>query len=127
MAGADEGGGAGVVRAGADGTAGCAAGVGATGVDGAAAVVDVGAAVGVCRAVDLTLTTGTFGVGLTVAATGLDDEDEELAFAAAPITNTSPQNTRNPVSTLCLAAHGFRRSGPPGTPPGDCGGGYPCQ
>jgi hypothetical protein len=89
-------------------------------VEGAAAVAAVCAAVGVGRVAGLALTTGTFGVGLTVAATGLDDEDEELAFAATPTTNKNPQNTRNPVSTLCLAAHGFRRSGPPGAPPGGC-------
>jgi len=110
-----------------DGAAGWAASVVWAGVAGVAAVVAVRTAVGACRAVDLARATGTFGVGLTVAATGLDDEDEELAFAATPITNTNPQNARNPVSTLCLAAQGFGRFGPPGAPPGSRGGGYPCQ
>jgi len=111
----------GVVWAGAVGAAGCAAGVAGAVVDGvAAAVVAVSAAVGVCLAVDLALAAGTFGVGVIVTATGLDNEDEEQAAVATPITNTSPQNARNPVSTLCLAARGFRRPGQPGATPGGC-------
>jgi hypothetical protein len=87
-------------------------------------VVAVGA--GVFLAVDLALATGTFGVRLLARGSGVDVGDEELAAAAMPMTKTSPQHARNPASTLCLAAQGFGRSGPPGAPPGSRGGGYPC-
>ena len=84
----------------------------------AAAVVTVCAAgtvvfdVGLAVAASLPVAGAT---GLLVAVTSVDDEEEEPAAAAMPMTNTSPQNARNPVSALCLAAQGFRRCGP-----------YPC-
>jgi hypothetical protein len=62
----------------------------------------------------LAVVAGAFTVGLLAVAADLDDEDEEPAAAATPMMNTSPQHTRNPVSTLCLAAQGFRSCGPPG-------------
>jgi hypothetical protein len=88
-----------VVWGGVDG-----AGVVWAGVDGAATVVAVGA--GVFLAVDVASATDTFGVRLLARGCGVDDE-EELA-AAMPTTKTSPQHTRNPASTLCLAVLGFR-------------------
>lgn len=64
--------------------------------------------------IGLAVVAGAFTVGLLATAADLDDEDEELAAAATPMMNTSPQNASNPVSTLCLAAQGFRSCGPPG-------------
>ncbi|HTZ28083.1 MAG TPA: hypothetical protein VMC83_29070 [Streptosporangiaceae bacterium] len=96
-------GGAGVVGAGADGA----------GVDGAG--VTAGVAVGAFLAIGLAVVVGAFTIGLMVAAADPDDdEDEEPAAAAMPMMATSPQNARNPVTTLCLAAQGFRSCGPPG-------------
>jgi hypothetical protein len=66
--------------------------------------------------VGLAVVAGAFTVGLLAAAADLDDEDEEPAAAATPTINTSPQHASNPVSTLCLAAQGFRSCGPPGGP-----------
>jgi hypothetical protein len=64
----------------------------------------------------LAVVAGAFTVGLPAAAADLDDEDEEPAAAAMPMMDTSPQNASSPVSTLCLAAQGFRSCGPPGGP-----------
>jgi hypothetical protein len=78
----------------------------------------VDGAVLVCAAfvaVGLTVATGAFAVRLLVAVTGVDDE-EELAAAAMPMTNTSPQNASSAVSTLCRVGQGFRPCGPPGGP-----------
>jgi hypothetical protein len=77
----------------------------------------VDGAVFVCAAfvtVGLAGATGAFAIRLLVAA-GVDD-DEELAAAAMPMTNTSPQNASSAVSTLCRAGQGFRPRGPPGGP-----------
>ena len=87
-----------------------------------------GAVVAVCVAVAASVTvgfaviTGAFATSLLLDATGVDD-DGEPAAAAMPMTNTSPQNTRKPVSALCLAGQGFRPCGPPGG--GLPGGGPP--
>lgn len=66
--------------------------------------------------IGLAVVAGAFTVGLLATAADLDDEDEDEkpAAAAVPMMNTSPQNASNPVSTLCLAAQGFRSCGPPG-------------
>ena len=76
-----------------------------------------GAVVTVCTAFAAFVAVGlvAFAVRLLVAVTGVDD-DEELAAAAMPMTNTSPQNASSAVSTLCLAGQGLRPCGP-----------YPCS
>ena len=68
--------------------------------------------------IGLAVVAGAFTVGLLATAADLDDEDEDEkpAAAAVPMMNTSPQNASNAVSTLCLAAQGFRSCGPPGGP-----------
>lgn len=80
------------------------------------AVVTACVATGAFLTVGLAVVAAAFTVGLLATAADLDDEDEDEkpAAAAAPMMNTSPQNARNPVSTLCLAAQGFRSCGPPG-------------
>lgn len=84
------------------------------------AVVTACVATGAFLTVGLAVVAGAFTVGLLATAADLDDEDEgededeKPAAAAVPMMNTSPQNARNPVSTLCLAAQGFRSCGPPG-------------
>jgi hypothetical protein len=84
-------------------------------VDGA--VVAAGVAAGAFLVIGLAVVAGGFTFGLLIVAAGPDDdEDEEPAAAAMPMMDTSPQNARNPVSTLCLAAQGFRFCGPPGGP-----------
>jgi hypothetical protein len=86
------------------------------------AVVAVCVAVAVFGTVGLAVTAGACAVRLLVTA-GVDD-DEELAAAAMPMTNTSPQNPSNAVSTLCLAGQGLRPWGPPGGPYSTCVGGF---
>jgi hypothetical protein len=86
------------------------------------AVVTVCVAGAVFVTVGLAVTAGAFAIGLLVAA-GVDD-DEELAAAAMPMMNTSPQNPSNAVSTLCLAGQGLRPCGPPGGPYSTCVGGF---
>jgi len=123
------GGGAGVVvavLAGVDGAGLVTAAVVGGRVDGGAgvawacadgAVVTVWLVGAAFVTVGLGLTTSAFTVGMPVAAADVGGEDDdELAAAAMPMTNTSPQHTSNPVSTLCLAAQGFRSRGPPGGP-----------
>ena len=81
------------------------------------AVVTAGVAAGGFLAIGLAVVAGAFTFGLLIAAADPDDdEDEEPAAAAMPMMATSPQNARSPVSTLCLAAQGFRSCGPPGAP-----------
>jgi hypothetical protein len=82
-------------------------------VDGAG--VTAGVAAGAFLTVGLAVVVGAFTIGLLVAAADPDDdEDEEPAAAAMPMMDTSPQNARNPVTALCLAAQDFRSCGPPG-------------
>ena len=50
--------------------------------------------------------------------------NSELAAAAMPMMNTSPQNPSKAVSTLCLAGQGLRPCGPPGGPYSTCVGGW---
>jgi hypothetical protein len=123
-----EGVGAAVVWAGEDGVDFGTAAVVRGWVDGGAGVVGAGAdgavvtacvATGGFLTVGLAVVAGAFTVGLLATAADPDDdeeEDEKPAAAAVPMMNTSPQNARNPVSTLCLAAQGFRSCGPPGGP-----------
>jgi hypothetical protein len=89
--------------------------VGGAGVVGAGvvgAVVTVRAASAALGAAGLVVPTRAPAFRL-VAATGVDDEGDEEAAAAMPMTSTSAQNTRNPMSPLCLAAQGFGPCGPP--------------
>lgn len=81
-------------------------------------VVTACVATGAFLTIGLAVVAGAFTVGLLAAAADLDDEDEDEkpAAAAVPMMNTSPQHASNPVSTLCLAAQGFRSCGPPGGP-----------
>jgi hypothetical protein len=51
---------------------------------------------------------GDLVIRLLTAVTGVDGEGEEPHAATTPMTNASPHNARNLVSTLRLATQGFR-------------------